>query len=369
MGKGIDIAFVGDIMPGGVLYGDEGIHISDAVVSALGKADMRVGNLECAVGPFTDAPTFDPEKMARKKDIVWAVDEDLKRVEHMRMDVLCLANNHIFDLGAEGLRHTLAELDRRSILHCGAGMNLEEASRPAVMKVGGKSVAVLSFCDYRDETVGYVPFATKDNCGVNPLYPMSYSTAEVRKYKQTYDYVYVVPHWGLEGTWVATESVIRDAKALIDAGADAVVGGHPHRIQSPFMYRGKPIFPSLGNFFFPDRYLNSPRPTWYPPKGSDTSGYPRTYGYPYVSEPTLKLWPKAGRIGMIGYVEAGGHLDSRLVCLDDENSLNLVTDVRGILGTRVYGELAVLRFLYRFDILLTMMYACKRVLKKVLRRK
>lgn len=299
----IRIKAVGDVMPSGVLYDSTENFVSPEVLNCLADADIRLGNLESAIGPYTDSPTFDKGKMERKMDIIWAIDEDLDRLTQLGLDVVSLANNHIYDLGEDGLTHTISELDKRGIKHCGAGRNLKEASQPAVFKVKDKTIAFLSFCDYREETVGYVPFAKEDAAGLNPLYPLSYSCSEIHKYKTIYDYVFVVPHWGVENTWWTTPQVIKDARALIDAGADGILGGHPHRVQANFKYRHKPVFPSLGNFFFPDRFLNKPRPTWYPPKGTDTSCYPRVFGYPWVKEPVMKIWCKESRLGMIADIK------------------------------------------------------------------
>lgn len=351
MKDSIKVAVAGDIMPSGVLYGSDKDAIHADVINKLKGADIRIGNLECALGPYCDTPHFDPEKMSRLKDVVWAVDEDLDRVIKMGFDILCLANNHIYDLDKEGMKYTINLLKRKGIKHCGAGMNINEASKPAVIEVKGKTVAVLSFCDYREETVGYVPFATETKPGVNPLYPMEYSCSEVKKYKVLYDYVIVVPHWGIEKTWKATQTVLDDAKKLIEVGADAVMGGHPHRIQSSFYYNSKPIYPSLGNFFFPDRYLNSPRPTWYPLKGTDTSTYPRKYGYPWVTEPTVKVWPYNGRIGMVAqltFEERKIRKDDFYVYLTEENEL-ITTNLSHVLPFGIICYLQGLKLSYKFN--------------------
>lgn len=329
----IKISIVGDVMPSGVLFGQEGLFVSDDVLSELQESDLRVANLECAIGPYCDHPHFDKVKMSNLMDTVWAIDEDLVRVKNMGIEAVCLANNHIFDLDREGFKYTISELDKIGILYCGAGRNIDEASKPAVFTIKGKTVAILSFCDYREETVGYVPFATETEYGVNPLYPLEYSKSEISKYKKLYDYVIVVPHWGVEQTWVATKNVIKDSKELVKAGADAVVGGHTHRIQTPYKYKGVPIFPSLGNFFFPDRYLNKPRPTWYPQKGTDTSSYPSKYGYPWVEEPTLKLWRTDSRVGMIASLTLTDITDLRYkyVYLNEDNYLDLIDDLQKVL--------------------------------------
>lgn len=370
----IKVAAVGDIMPSGVLYGSDKDVIHESVLNELSGADIRIGNLECALGPYCDAPHFDPGKMSRLKDVVWAIDEDLDRVIKMGFNVLCLANNHIFDLDKEGLSYTIDLLESKGIKYCGAGMNINEASKPAVIETKGKSIAVLSFCDYREETVGYVPFASETEPGVNPLYPMEYSCSEVKKFKALYDYVIVVPHWGIEHRWEATETVISDAKSLVNAGADAIIGGHPHRIQSSFYYKGAPVFPSLGNFFFPDRWLNTPRPTWYPPKGTDTSAYPRLYGYPWVNEPTVKVWPLFGRVGMIAQLELkGGSITKHesFVYMTDDNILQKIEHLSRVISTKDTYRLAFLTLTYKYGCIKTLLSAIRKfrqTLNKLLKK-
>ena len=86
-----------------------------------------------------------------------------------------------------------------------------------------------------------------------------------------------------------------------------MIGGHTHRVQPVISYKGKVIAFSLGNFLFPDRYINKPRPTYYPDKDEDRSKYPVTDVYPYVEEPTFKIWKELGRIGMILNVAIDDH--------------------------------------------------------------
>ena len=117
-------------MPAGVHHGKKDNYIKSDVLEFLKSFDIRVATLECAIG---DKPSFDPEKMVRKQDIVYAPTSDLYRVKEMGIDVVSLANNHAFDLGEEGLINTCKQLDKLGIKYCGAGLNSEEASRPAVV--------------------------------------------------------------------------------------------------------------------------------------------------------------------------------------------------------------------------------------------
>ena len=257
-------------------------------------------------------------------------------LKELGINVTALANNHIYDLGHEGLVNTIEKLDELNILHCGAGINIAEASKPAVIKLGGKTYAFLSFCCYREETVGYVPFATETKSGVNPLYPLDYSTSEVRKYKQLYDYVFVIPHWGIEHRWMPVPYVFDVANALIKAGADGIIGGHPHRVQPLIKNKKNFIAYSLGNFLFPDRYINKPRPTYYPPLTEDRSQYPVTYGYPYVEVPTYKKWKALGRIGAVLNIDIkdNGNIDAN-ICYTELNTNNIL----GIASTKAINTI------------------------------
>lgn len=281
-------------MPGGVLHEKSGSYISDSLLSILRQADIRIGTLETAVG---NNPSFYGEKMSRRADVIYVKDNDLKRLVELDINIVSLANNHFFDLGPIGAVHALDLLDSLGIQHCGAGRNLEEASQPVVVEKDGKSIAFLAFCDWRDETVGWCPFATDKDPGVNPMYD-EYVINEITKYKRIYDYIAVIPHWGKEHTFVTTRHVYRLAKKMIKAGADMIFGGHTHRIQPLISRSNKIIAYSMGNFLFPDRIIVSPRSTFYPNEPIDISTLPITDRYPFVKEMTLKRWAPLARIGM-----------------------------------------------------------------------
>lgn len=318
------IAAVGDIMPGGVLHGREGHFISEAVLSILRQADIRVGTLETAVG---NEPSFYDEKMARKADVIYVKDDDLQRLVEMNINIVSLANNHFFDLGPEGAAHAIELLDSLGIQHCGAGRNLEEASKPVVFEKDGKSIAFLAFCDWRDETVGWCPFATEADPGVNPMYD-DYVVEQIEKYKKRYDYVAVIPHWGKEHTFVTTGDVYALAEKMIKAGADMIFGGHTHRIQPVLKKRNVVVAYSLGNFFFPDRLITKPRSTFYSEQPIERDSLPITYGYPFVDRITLKIWRPWARIGGIVAVSLNSKrkvVKTSFVSMRVNNTLDVVS--------------------------------------------
>lgn len=291
----IKIVGVGDIMPGGLLHGTNKKFISDAVLALMNDGDIRVGTLECAIG---NTPDFIEEKMSRYGDVIYAPDVDLERLKIMNINIVSLANNHFFDLKESGARHTIAMLDQMGVLHCGAGMNLEEARKPAVFEKDGKSIAFLAFCDTH-RYMGYIPFATETTAGVNPLYD-DYALNEIQKAKKQFDYVVVIPHWGREHTFETTVWCYQMANKMLDAGADLILGGHTHRVQAVVNKHGKSIAFSMGNFCFPDRLIAPPlRSTYYTEDKVELDKLPVTYKYPAVEELTYKKWIPLARYGMI----------------------------------------------------------------------
>lgn len=285
--------FCGDCMPGGVLpYQEE--YSTDALREKMRSYDFRIGTLEAAIG--NDLP-FDTVKMAGRQNIIFARDEDFFRMKELGFDVVSLANNHIWDLGAEGLENTVRILERNGIRYCGAGMDSEEASRPAVIEKEGLSVAVLAYCKCDSPWLGYVEKAGDGKPGVNPL-DIDKAVEDIRAAKKKYDKVVVLPHWGKEYTVDPLPEDIAMAERMVEAGADAVLGSHPHRIQPIIRKRGVPVCFSMGNFLFPDFYMCPPRPIWYPSAGIDRSSIKDVVGYPYpITEPIRQVWRKVSRYG------------------------------------------------------------------------
>ena len=313
------IIAVGDIMPGGILSGVNAGYVSLEVLEVLQDADIRVGTLETAIGK---EPNFNEEKMKRKGDVIYAKDEDLNKLKQLAFSIVSLANNHFFDLGLDGARHTIQLLDDLGIKHIGAGNNIKEASSPAIETVGNKSIAFLAFCDWQN--TGWCPFASETDPGVNPMYD-DYVVSEIKKYKKQNDYVVVMSHWGKEHTWVTTPRVYRLTKKMIKAGADLILGSHPHRVQPVVNYKKASVAYSMGNFMFPDRLLVKPRSTYYPEWSIDFSSLPVTYGYPYVECVTYKKWKPLGRVGMIVMSELGGKSPRSSYKLTRENEDGIIS--------------------------------------------
>ncbi|MGH0590372.1 CapA family protein [Bacillus mycoides] len=163
--------------------------------------------------------------------------------------VLNLANNHMMDFGQKGLNSTLQVFKDVQLDYVGAGKNLDNAKNIVYQDVNGVRIASLGFTD------AYVAgsIATKDQAGVLSMNPDVFFEL-IRKAKNSKkgnaDLVIVNAHWGEE---YDTESNPRQqslAKAMVDAGADIIIGHHPHVLQSFEVYKNSIIFYSLGNFVF-----------------------------------------------------------------------------------------------------------------------
>ncbi len=318
----IRIAFMGDIMPGGLLDNSLGGIIDHKIHEYLQNFDIRAGTLECAVGDNFEYYHNRLNDQGKNKNIIFAKSEHLSIVESLKINLLSIANNHIFDLGEEGLNNTIAELDKRNIKYCGAGSDLNEASLPAVFEINGRRLGFIGCAEIIPSSPNP---ATEKKAGFNPLF-LKKILSDIKKLKKEFDYLFVLPHWGDEYTYFPPARCREAAFAMIKAGADGVIGGHPHVIQPQLFYKSKPIFFSLGNFLFPNRFVRPPATTFYPEKNNIPKNPPLS-GSPYCSEVTLKTWISRARIGMIAgiYLSNIIRVDKIYTHLNTQNQLRRYT--------------------------------------------
>lgn len=289
--------FCGDIMPGGVLPYQNN-YITEELKGYMQSFDFRIGTLEAAIG--TNLP-YDPVKMVGRQNIIYARDEDFFRVKEMGFDLVSLANNHVLDLGKEGLKNTIINLDNAGIKHIGGDMDDVTAAKPVILSKDGISVAIFAYC-LGPQYLGYVEFAGKNKAGTNP-FEIVRVLDEIKNAKEKYDHVIVMPHWGREYRIEPIGECIMYAQQMIRAGADAVLGSHPHVVQPCIKYKHGFICFSMGNFLFPDFYMFPPRPIWYPDSSVDLSGIEDTYNYPFpIEKPLRRVWKNISRYGCVADV-------------------------------------------------------------------
>jgi poly-gamma-glutamate capsule biosynthesis protein CapA/YwtB (metallophosphatase superfamily) len=241
--KAITISFVGDIMLAGAVgkkaseRGTE--HLLASVGDVLQRDDLTLGNLECAVAR-RGAP--------QEKEFTFRADPDLLAgLARGGIDAVSLANNHALDYGRAALLDTLAHLREAGIAAAGAGADLDAASRPTILSVGDKKIAFIAASRVLP-TAGW--YAAPDRPGIAPAYDPARLLHEIGTARRDADLVVVYVHWGEEGATIPATYQRTLARRCVDAGADLVVGAHPHVLQGFEYYKGKLIAYSLGNFLF-----------------------------------------------------------------------------------------------------------------------
>ena len=243
-----DINFADDYIPMGYLAALGSENISDGIdqeyIDIMKRMDLMWINNE-----FTYSERGEP--LPGKAFTFRSSPSHVSYLKDLGIDIVGLANNHTFDYGELSLLDTLDTLDKAGIPHVGAGRNIEEAASPVYLETNGFTIAyVAASCA---EQYIYTPEATESTPGILLCVDDTRFLDSIRTASENADYVIALPHWGTEqSTWLLDKQ--RDsARAYIDAGADAVIGAHPHILQGIEYYSGKPILYSLGNFWF-DNY-------------------------------------------------------------------------------------------------------------------
>ena len=249
-----------------VLVGDVAVEFDDpeAMLEKIAPYFRQSAIAFCnCEWPLTDRGEPWPGKAGR---VVRSAPDKVRLYSFGGFDVVSLANNHIMNYGPEGLAQTLEILDEAGIAHCGAGMNLADAHRPAVLERDGFRVAFLAYTSVftagfeageatpgmaviRAETSYRVPKRLHEVPGM----PMAVQTApdpgdtermveDIRAALELADAVVVSFHWGISMGYQHLADYQRGlGHAAIDAGADLVVGHHPHTIQPVEIRNGKVI--------------------------------------------------------------------------------------------------------------------------------
>jgi poly-gamma-glutamate capsule biosynthesis protein CapA/YwtB (metallophosphatase superfamily) len=244
----VRIVFAGDIMldggPGHIVTvgGDPFVHVA----GVLRDADLTIGNLECAIVK---------EGHAEDKPFTFRGPAKALPILKQHFSAVSLANNHSGDWGKRGFLTELELLREAGIPFFGGGANAREARRPLVLSAGGKRIAFLGYNDYPPRR-----FAAGPSTPGTAWLVEKDAVRDIQEAKKQADFVVLFVHWGedLEPTVTPQQKAV--GRALIDAGADAVIGGHPHLTQDEEWYKDKPIVYSIGNFVF-DYFPYDP-PVW-----------------------------------------------------------------------------------------------------------
>ena len=215
------------------------------VIEIFSSADISVVNLETCVSNRGESEKREGYGFRTPPDM-------LEGFVNAGIDLVNLANNHTRDFGYDALLDTFAHLGEYGIGYFGAGNDITEAQGLAIKEVNGIKIGFTG-CNYvwlADDCAADV-----DHAGVNMVYGISDERtqaylAKVREYDSQCDVLITFMHCGTEEVFDVNSYQERLSRALIDNGADIVVGAHPHTLQPIEFYNGKPIFYSIGNLIF-----------------------------------------------------------------------------------------------------------------------
>jgi poly-gamma-glutamate synthesis protein (capsule biosynthesis protein) len=251
-GGAIRISWVGDIVME-VPWRQQAVlpkALFDGVREHLKSADLVVGNLET---PLTDwieqTPNKDKAAVEAGKDVILRVSspEAAQALADAGIKVVGLANNHVMDFTERGLLDTLERLRKAGVSYAGAGANLAEAEDALILKIKGKRIGILSFSD----VVPRYSWAEANHPGIATAKEADRVVRAVRRTRPKVDILIMVFHWGTQFLQEPIPRQVFLAQEAQRAGADLVLGAHPHVLQGVGCVGRAPVVYSAGNFVFP----------------------------------------------------------------------------------------------------------------------
>ncbi len=240
--KDLRVLFAGDVMLdwgiSDVIEKNGYKYPFEDIKEFLKQFDYRFCNLECPVSE-------EGEPHPDKKYIFLGKPEYIETLKYGDINGVSLANNHSNDFGKTALLNTLTNLYTNGISFTGAGMNIGSAHLPISIDIKNVRLAVFAYSVIANDD----SFATDSTPGIAG-FSLDLIKEDIEQFRRLHDFIIISIHWGNEYSRYPTEKQIEMAHAIIDAGADVIIGHHPHIFQGIEIYKKKPIFYSLGNFIF-----------------------------------------------------------------------------------------------------------------------
>jgi poly-gamma-glutamate synthesis protein (capsule biosynthesis protein) len=262
------IKAVGDIAPGDYIASGLGVlnitnrygcdFLFDNVNEHLSGGDLLVGNLE---GPLS--------YVCREQNLrMCGLPEMALSLKRSGFDVLSVANNHVLDHGPEIFKETVSHCQKAGLMICGLRSDSEYYSKPVIINKHGLKIGILAYnwvgSENTDLAGNYIAQVYDGIVNYSWLRDRDKDTAarksietknkhvldDITELRKHVDIVIVLPHWGYEWIIYPPIGVILEARSFIDAGADLILGSHPHVNQGIEIYKNRIVAYSMGNFLF-----------------------------------------------------------------------------------------------------------------------
>lgn len=236
----VRISFLGDISLNNAYHelAKNKIDPFKAIIPYLTNSDYVVGNLEAV---FEGHSEIKNTKLTKLKTTY----ESLSLIEKLNLNMVTLANNHIYDELLAGFDKTIQFLEKNNIEYIGANKKVIKQAEPFIKKIDNNHIAFLNYVHN-----GTNPGFPKDiSINVN-IYDTKEICQKISDLKNQVDFIILILHWGMDNSRFPEPWQRKDADAFITAGADLIVGHHSHVLQGFEKIKGKMVFYSLGNFAF-----------------------------------------------------------------------------------------------------------------------
>ena len=237
----LEILITGDYCPARrledvILNSREPESVFGNMLEVINKSDLAITNLEC---PLTSSD----QSIAKNGPNLKASPKTILALKNAGFDLVTLANNHIFDFGQQGLEDTLGVCREEGIDTVGAGLSLENSQKVLYRELDGKKIAIVNFAENEFNC------ATSNHGGANPMNLID-NFNQIKEARACSDFVLVIVHGGHELFNYPSPKMVKQYRFYAEQGVDAVVAHHTHCIGGYEIYKGVPIFYSLGNFLF-----------------------------------------------------------------------------------------------------------------------
>lgn len=244
-GETTTIIFAGDVMLASGMeqfYDTEGVAglLSEELLEEMRNADICMVNNEFQFS--TRGTPMEDKQFTFRTD-----PEHVQMLLDMGVDIVSLANNHTIDFGTEALQDTFTTLDDAGILYAGAGNSKERAEELQIIEVNGLKFGFLAATRVIPVSQWNVEYRQP---GLFATYDDTRLVECIEEARAECDFLTVYVHWGVEREAYPQDYQTAIAKNCFEAGADLVIGAHPHVLQGIEFIDGKPVFYSLGNYIF-----------------------------------------------------------------------------------------------------------------------